>query len=766
MAQRGQLPAWDPKAGDRVWLPPEELAKRYAAGQVQLIAGQQYDMVGPDGEDVRVVPDSDVNEHLHHGFTFATAQQSAHAEVANDPAAAYKAFGDGIVNSALWGAGDAMRVQSGTGDPELIKERARQHQVARVFGDVTGAVAGAAAAGALGPGALAESGASSLLGREAAGTIAGRALIGTAGGAAEGAVRGFGGAVDEAVLGDGNLSAQRIIAHAGLGALFGGAVGGVFGGIAGLRARAVDAEALRAAATGEPAPSGFGALLNRVAGKVAGMGSGDEDLLRQAYHSDPAVREAFFSRLAGRDEAVDAASRAVRDALQEHVDAIGAIRPSSEAGGELFARGLGRIEQRFMRDGAVDAAKVDGFVRGLTRPKGDGNLQALEGFLEDSNLLLQSERAAGLGPEGATLGAPALARIAKAFESDRALRDALKGAEDNVAFRNAVVKQLSAEAGHHAGGLLPYGVAALEAVNHPVIAGLALAGKAGVAMVGHPLGLAMRMQGLIRVLNGVSAHIDSGMEAFVAGTKPIATAMPRVISPATQAGLDAAGPEERRRAYGDRIRELQAMADPTVAANALGAGTAQLGEHAPVTAGLVSTVGGNAHATLLRMVPQPLVERTPFDGAEHARNPLSMVSDSDIRTFNHVDAALQDPLRVVDQMAAGTMPHPQALAAVQATYPELWGAVRDSFLRQVSESRTSMSHGRRTIASIAFGIAADPALAPGALGRHQAVASAGAQPASASPRGGRRGGRPNTPAGVRAELESFGMTKLDRLLSK
>ncbi len=79
------VPAWDPRVGGRVWLSPAELLSKYKAGSVNLVRGVKYDMVAPDGVDVRVVPDAAVNEHLAHGYKFATREETARAVMINSP---------------------------------------------------------------------------------------------------------------------------------------------------------------------------------------------------------------------------------------------------------------------------------------------------------------------------------------------------------------------------------------------------------------------------------------------------------------------------------------------------------------------------------------------------------------------------------------------------------------------------------------------------------------------------------------------------------
>lgn len=252
MAEPNQLRAWNPKSGTTEPMAPADLERRFRAGEVQLVSEDTYPMANGDvaqGGDVRLVPAAKVNEALAHGYRFAEHAEVTRAEARNDPAGAYKAFGDGLVNQAMLGFGDAARVSAGA-DPDAIQARAAEHGTARAFGGVTGAVSGTIALGALAPGALAERAAATALGGGAE-SMLGRVAVGAAGNAMEGAVRGIGDVVSEAALGRTDVTAEALLAHGGAGALLGAGIGGAFGALRGLRPRVRDAKALYEGATGE-----------------------------------------------------------------------------------------------------------------------------------------------------------------------------------------------------------------------------------------------------------------------------------------------------------------------------------------------------------------------------------------------------------------------------------------------------------------------------------------------------------------------------------
>lgn len=149
-------------------------------------------------------------------------------------AAAYAKYGEGIGNTAAavgLGAlsGATLGLTEGVVAPEATAAHKQFQPIAFGAGQVAGAVGFAALAPELSP-----VGMIGRLGSGAAEALGGSAVARVAGSAVEGAAFGLGKSVNEAMLGDPDLTAQRVVANIGLGALIGGAVGGVFQGIAGL----------------------------------------------------------------------------------------------------------------------------------------------------------------------------------------------------------------------------------------------------------------------------------------------------------------------------------------------------------------------------------------------------------------------------------------------------------------------------------------------------------------------------------------------------
>ncbi len=176
-------------------------------------------LIGPDGKPYTLTSDdpADLESARAQGF-HVEGERSPH-DIGEDTAQAGLA---GVARGATFGLSDAAL----SSDKENLERLKEEHPIASGAGELAGAV--------LSPvnkvGALVEG--------ERAASVAGRLGQKAVGGAAVGSLFGAGSAVSDAALGDSDMTADKVLAHVGLGALLGGAGGGVGGaieeGIAGL----------------------------------------------------------------------------------------------------------------------------------------------------------------------------------------------------------------------------------------------------------------------------------------------------------------------------------------------------------------------------------------------------------------------------------------------------------------------------------------------------------------------------------------------------
>lgn len=233
----------------------------------------QVSLVNPDGELV-YVPHDQAQEAFAQGFT--SPDKTQQAEIAKR-----EQYGQGLGNELRAGAEGALRgvlpigadtLLSQFADPEGIRERKERNPISSNVGMAAGLAGSAALApesllGRVGVGGISKVGglAEKLVakaleggGETVAAKVAAKALTKGAGSAVEGAFYGLGEAVSEDALGEHDFTAQRVLAHVGMGAVFGGGVG-----------------------------SGLAAL-GEVAGPLAGKAA---DALQEKIAASPALRE-------------------------------------------------------------------------------------------------------------------------------------------------------------------------------------------------------------------------------------------------------------------------------------------------------------------------------------------------------------------------------------------------------------------------------------------------------------------------------------------
>ncbi len=343
---------------------------------------------------------------------------------------------------------------------------------------------------------------------------------------------------------------------------------------------------------------------------------------------------------------------------------------------------------------------------------------------------------------------------------------------EDVSARNILLRQLAHEG--RGGKIGVSGAAMMEAplgflLGHPGVgAALGMGGmvsKGVQSAVYRPAATAKALLGFQRMVTAVSTHINEAAEAFVESRPMTALGrtIPRVIAPSTISVINAANASDRRKAYEARAREVAKLGDPESVAKRAGAATEGLAEHAPAAAQQAAAYITNAAAILNSSLPRPLVEHNAL--APTKREASANISDHDLRVFGEVDAAIQDPLRIMDQLVQGRAPHPQAVQAVQMVHPTTWDAMAGAFIHAAASSTKGLNPRARTLASITFGIDATPAYGGASLNARLGRSRQAAQQPPGSP--GRRegGGRRGSRRGA-SDDGLGGPTKLNRLLER
>lgn len=148
----------------------------------------------------------------------------------------------GAARGASLGLSDVALTKSGAVDPETLDALQKYNPVSSAVGNVAGIAGATLLAPELGVADLLNPVSQvAKLGAGAAEALGGGTAARMAGSAVEGAFYGLGQSASESALGDPDLTAQKVMANVGLGAVLGGATSGVFQGIAGLGRKAAAA---------------------------------------------------------------------------------------------------------------------------------------------------------------------------------------------------------------------------------------------------------------------------------------------------------------------------------------------------------------------------------------------------------------------------------------------------------------------------------------------------------------------------------------------
>lgn len=336
---------WNTQTLRQEEVPHEQVQDALASGRFGFKKDERVNFIDPDGNTVSI-PGVNAHEAMGRGYSLEAPEQAEQrqrkAKYGEGTEAGVKAAAAGALRGLTFGASDLLatktaRKDTGFTNPltgktvtvgrkeslEELSDSAKQRKealaayrelnpTASMAGEIGGAVlptlltgglgaagAGVRAAGAL-PRAVAAAGRSTeqavmkALAQRAAKTgskklarqIVERAVPKMAGSAIEGAFYGAGAEVSEAALGDTDLTAERILAGAGMGALLGGGAAGILGaggvglekGLRGtgkaLQSTGKAIEKLYERATGNIAAPGLGRAYAKLSGLVSGAGEG------------------------------------------------------------------------------------------------------------------------------------------------------------------------------------------------------------------------------------------------------------------------------------------------------------------------------------------------------------------------------------------------------------------------------------------------------------------------------------------------------------
>lgn len=207
---------------------------------------------------------------------------------------------------------------------------------------------------------------------------------------------------------------------------------------------------------------------------------------------------------------------------------------------------------------------------------------------------------------------------------------------------------------------------------------------------------------LERMAQKVAAAIDTGASTLVRGGVKAAN-VGRAEAVAGIAREFSSTPEAATARFSRRVAEVQKLSqDPEALHRAIVAQNEGIDQHAPNTSQALAVTSARGIAFLASKMPQ-----APMRGP---LAPKWEPSQSEIAKFSRYYEAVQDPLVVLKQAAAGTLTK-EAVEAVQTVYPELYAKIQAGLLAKIATHGTDVPRRSRLMLGALLGQDVDGSMA-------------------------------------------------------
>jgi len=256
---------------------------------------------------------------------------------------------------------------------------------------------------------------------------------------------------------------------------------------------------------------------------------------------------------------------------------------------------------------------------------------------------------------------------------------------------------------YYAGGL---GLLSTLASGGSTLAGFATAAAVGA---GHRL---LRDKGpatvarIANTLAKIDRRIANGVSAAIEGV-PVKRAVPKAV-------VVAGTYQERRAKLDKKLEQIRTIrANPKEASRRLGEATSEVADWSP---DLAETIHQRilAGATFMEARLPVILQRaslTPL--AEKPRIP-----PLELRRALDYAEALEDPLSVLEDLASGHLPR-RKIEVLREVHPELFADLQARVLKELTERETPIPYNRRIMLSLTFNLQADKSLQSDYLARIQ-----------------------------------------------
>ncbi|MCP4948853.1 MAG: hypothetical protein GY923_15255 [Aestuariibacter sp.] len=750
-------------------------------------------MINPQGELVNL-PIDQARIAIDAGYKMETPQQAKARvleEKYGDPVSQIKAGALGAARGLTMGLSDVVATQSGLIESEEARALREANPATSMVSEIGGALAPALASrgssigqaariagtpvrGVMAAGRRAEQWALKKLGSEAAeqaalrmiGTKAGSGLLGEIvkrgaakglGSAVEGAFFSSGQIVSEHALGNPNLTADKMIAHFGIGTLLGAGIGGVLGGTGAIGSAAFKRISAETAKRG-----GLSQIVDDFAShKAVKQMSGNQKHL-EAMERRGAVTEIGRMVRQGHEALEGKAIMPGSGNLKKYLDNIKTVKEHHGALKGQIIKDLDSMLMATQRGLGGTAIGRAGKVQGVIDPKVVANRIRKELLPEASGIGLEAERKALEKLAKAWDNEPGMLSFAKADAYKKQIQKKLspkfakgnpsykdqllmraEGIQNNEIYKAAqsVDEGLYNQLGEHnkwygymqmaeekaakglimqqknrsigltdniqgavlgAGGLAMWGPAGLVAGPGAAIVNK-IARERGNAWIASAAGKMARLSEMERAANSATRKIDTSINSMLAGkSAPVVPVASNALKQ-LQLGSDAKTPAQK-------IVKLKAIAaNPEEMHRLTERAIRHISDIAPETARAIATKLNTAVQFLASKAPQQPESRTNATLTPHLVKPV--VSEHDLAKFNRYLAAVESPQDVVKALGAGRLT-PEAVEAMKVVYPDLYERISVEIARRAGELSKELPYDRRIQLSIWFGVPLDQTMTP------------------------------------------------------
>ena len=787
-------------------VPDEQVQQAYQSGQFGFTKGARVPVALSSG-DVGTVDAKDFLPTLESGGRLASQQELHHAQVEEKYGGftgGLMAAGEGVARGLTFGLSDPLAVAlGGEGTRQHLADVKEAHSVLATGGEIAGAVAPlllsggtsaaatgaslarggaeavnlakgasalgrageAASAGIRGIGVLprltAEAGAGAerlaarLVGEGATsvgGRIAQTAIKKAAGAAAEGAIFSAGQEVSEATLGNHELTAEKLLAGIGHGALMGGIIGGGLGGLGRAGSEATSAIAAKmkpklSELAGENAWKALSPLkkftteAEKRAGGSASVGrtlieegvipteegalkvglkhATPEDLLPRITEAKGRVGEAI-GQIAKQSKATVEAGELIASyeklvqPLRRKAGFEGIVSTLDEYQGSLLKK-LGVMGEDGLVASGPGVSKIP-IADVIEQRRALGDLAYREAKALDPKLRVQYLRdfygeLSGLEhkaiDEAATkFGGPGAAELKTLNKKFQHLSIAEEAAQDtqtrmatnrNFSLSDYLSAGAAAASGH---GLL----APVAAVAHKI------ARERGNAVAAVILDKVSQLGAIQRVTNKVDTQVEGAVSGYFKSLKD------KRLSARTFKVKDEEFETPRAR-YEERAKQVAVASSlPKVeaehVARVLGP---SIGTHAPNTMGAMAKTAQAGTAYLAAHLPKTAKANPLTPQLERPK-----VSDAEMTRFLKVAAVVDNPTSILQDLHNGTVTRDQ-VDAMKKVYPQMYEEMRTKVMVRLTDQKADIPYSAKVQLGLLLDLPSDPSLSAQSVKQYQST---------------------------------------------